>query len=676
MRRPVAHVTQIAVLLAGAVALIGPARAEWSALEGLREGMSRCGKNRTDVSICGGVARADIDIDGLRLSHPWHERAGMHMEADEVTVSIDLDGMVVDATGLRVARLPSAPAPEKAPAAAPEDERSDAPAATEPASPPRSTFDTHGIPVHVRVHGPATLSHAGLTATLDAPELLLDGHGNALARFGLQAEGRGLEVEGLEPFEARAVDGNPRRWRATGPLSIGGGYPLASTLTVGPDALEARFLDDGGGQLEVRLQAELGVDVRAEGFALGGIGRMGARTLAQAGVDVAGAMMDADLRVEEHGSLRTAHIEHLSVGGLVVDHRKLARTATTFDELQLQGDVSWDGEALDTEMWIAHRDAELSMSVHLDDDVLDLEAALAPLPCQALIGSLPDAMSDMVSGTKVDGQLDAHARLVLDRRALDDAREHPQEPIEAMGELSLHFPFLERCTVVSDDPRLDLPGLSGPYRHRLVDHNGRHQVRLLAKGGPGYVSLAEAPLIARAFVTLEDRRFWHHDGFDREQIEHALWHNLVKGRVSRGASTISQQAARNLWLGVDRSWGRKLQEALLTSRLEATTAKPRIMELYLNVIELGPGTHGVEEAAQLYFGKSASSLSVIQAVHLAAMAPAPNRFAKDFESGHVDREWRAKLRDHVRRMHRAGHITRGQMDRALRADLRLLDRRG
>ena len=181
----------------------------------------------------------------------------------------------------------------------------------------------------------------------------------------------------------------------------------------------------------------------------------------------------------------------------------------------------------------------------------------------------------------------------------------------------------KRCTVVADDPRLDLAALSGPYRHRFADDDGRVHERVMAVGAPGYVSLHEVPLVARAFVTLEDRRFWEHDGFDREQIEGAFWHNLVQGRVSRGASTISQQAARNLWLGVDRSWGRKLQEALLTARLEASTDKPRIIELYLNVIELGAGTHGVDEAARLYFGKPATKLSVLQAVHLAAMAPAP-----------------------------------------------------
>jgi membrane peptidoglycan carboxypeptidase len=242
-------------------------------------------------------------------------------------------------------------------------------------------------------------------------------------------------------------------------------------------------------------------------------------------------------------------------------------------------------------------------------------------------------------------------------------------------QLDFAFPFLERCTVVADDPRLDLAALSGPYRHRFVDDDGRTQERVMAPGAPGYVSLHEVPWVARAFSVLEDRRFWDHDGFDREQIEGAFWHNLVQGRVSRGASTISQQAARNLWLGVDRSWGRKLQEALLTARLEASTDKARIMELYLNVIELGPGTHGVDEAAWLYFGKPAAKLSVLQAIHLAALAPAPRRFAERFVDGQVDADWMDMLREHVRRLRRAGHIGDAALYEALHDELGLLDRR-
>ena len=98
--------------------------------------------------------------------------------------------------------------------------------------------------------------------------------------------------------------------------------------------------------------------------------------------------------------------------------------------------------------------------------------------------------------------------------------------------------------MVRDDPRLDLPALLGPYRHRFVDDRGREQRRVMARGAPEYVALHEVPLLSRAFITLEDRRFWKHDGFDREQMRNAFWHNVVQGRVSRGASqlTIANQA--------------------------------------------------------------------------------------------------------------------------------------
>jgi membrane peptidoglycan carboxypeptidase len=100
--------------------------------------------------------------------------------------------------------------------------------------------------------------------------------------------------------------------------------------------------------------------------------------------------------------------------------------------------------------------------------------------------------------------------------------------------------------------------------------------------------------------------------------------------------------------------------------------KHRILELYLNVIELGPDVHGVEAAAQYWFGKAAGELDVREAVHLAALAPAPRRFAKRFASGEVDEAWDEMLDRQVRRMHLAGHITASERDRGLRSRLRLV----
>src|SRR5690606_4912776 len=195
--------------------------------------------------------------------------------------------------------------------------------------------------------------------------------------------------------------------------------------------------------------------------------------------------------------------------------------------------------------------------------------------------------------------------------------------------------------------------------------------RVLALGDRDYVPIDAVPKLALAFVILEDARFWEHDGFDREQIERAFWYNVLEGRVSRGASTISQQAARSLWLGIDRSVARKLGEAMLAAELERGLDKQRILEIYLNVIELGPEIHGVAEAARYHFGKEASQLTLVEALHLASMAPAPVSYSRRFADGTIDRQWRAHLREQVRRLRIRRLISAKQAAEASKVRLRL-----
>lgn len=124
-----------------------------------------------------------------------------------------------------------------------------------------------------------------------------------------------------------------------------------------------------------------------------------------------------------------------------------------------------------------------------------------------------------------------------------------------------------------------------------------------------------------AVVAAEDTQFFQHDGFDTYEIKQALKDALFADDSLRGASTISQQVAKNLWLSPSRSFFRKLKEAVLTWQLERAASKRRILEIYLNVAEFGPGVYGVEAASQKYYGHSAASLSVRQAAKLAAGLP-------------------------------------------------------
>jgi len=134
-----------------------------------------------------------------------------------------------------------------------------------------------------------------------------------------------------------------------------------------------------------------------------------------------------------------------------------------------------------------------------------------------------------------------------------------------------------------------------------------------------------APAAPLAIVAAEDQKFLHHRGFDIQAIQDALEENRNGGRV-RGASTLSQQVAKNLFLWHGRSWLRKGLEAWFTVWIELLWPKRRILEVYLNLAELGPGVFGVEAASRRYFGKPAARLERSEAALLAAVLPNPQRY--------------------------------------------------
>jgi monofunctional biosynthetic peptidoglycan transglycosylase len=133
---------------------------------------------------------------------------------------------------------------------------------------------------------------------------------------------------------------------------------------------------------------------------------------------------------------------------------------------------------------------------------------------------------------------------------------------------------------------------------------------------------AISPQLVRAVIASEDSGFCEHHGFDVNAIEKALHHNAVADTL-RGGSTISQQTAKNVFLWPDRNWLRKGLEAWFTVLIETIWGKPRIMEVYLNSIEWGPGVYGAEAAAQHNFHVSAAHLTPAQAARLAVIIPKP-----------------------------------------------------
>jgi len=161
-------------------------------------------------------------------------------------------------------------------------------------------------------------------------------------------------------------------------------------------------------------------------------------------------------------------------------------------------------------------------------------------------------------------------------------------------------------------------------------------------GDFGYVAHSDwvsmddiSPQMALAVMAAEDQKFPEHWGFDVAAIEKALSHNERRPTRIRGASTLSQQTAKNLFLWDGRSWLRKGLEAGLTSGIELVWTKRRILTVYLNIVEFGDGVFGVEEASQRFFNKPAKRLTASEAALLAAVLPNPHRFKANAPSGYV-----------------------------------------
>jgi monofunctional biosynthetic peptidoglycan transglycosylase len=149
--------------------------------------------------------------------------------------------------------------------------------------------------------------------------------------------------------------------------------------------------------------------------------------------------------------------------------------------------------------------------------------------------------------------------------------------------------------------------------------------------------------LQHAVIVAEDGTFYEHEGVDWYEVKESIKKDFEKRRFARGASTITQQLAKNLFLSTSKDPVRKLKEFLLSSRLEDALTKNRILEIYLNVIEWGDGVFGAEAAALRYFGKHADDLSREESARLAAVIPSPRRHAPNGDSQYVLRRTRMIL---------------------------------
>lgn len=151
-----------------------------------------------------------------------------------------------------------------------------------------------------------------------------------------------------------------------------------------------------------------------------------------------------------------------------------------------------------------------------------------------------------------------------------------------------------------------------------------------------WVSLSQiSENLKRAVIVSEDGKFYEHDGIDWYEVKESIKKDIKKGKFVRGASTITQQLGKNLFLSTSKDPIRKLKEVIIATMIEDELTKSRIFELYLNIIEMGDGIFGVEAVSLIYFGKHSSELSRDEAARIAAVIPSPLRYKPNSESRYV-----------------------------------------
>ncbi len=443
------------------------------------------------------------------------------------------------------------------------------------------------------------------------------------APFRIQRRPSALVVE-LAPEQAGAgpAGSTPLSFHVDVPLGDATGDPSA-TLEGGPVPLSVLGLRDG--QLFLHGTS--------------------AATLRGRGKVVLGEPLRVDLSVD------VAHVG--------VQHPRLAREPiddVSFG-LDLRGSVSERRELIVEDA--RFRLGELTVSAHgslasRDAAALAGRGALEILHvgCESLHRAVPAALAPHLAEFRFGGDFAFSAALEFDTQKLD--------------ELSLDVRQMGTCRALATPEWAARAHLQGEFTHTVYDAEGKPRDETTGPGSGNWTSIGRiSPFMQVAVLTSEDGGFFHHHGWNKGAIRRALIANLKAGRFRQGASTISMQLSKNLFLSRDKTLGRKLEELVLTDYLEQSFDKSEMMELYLNIIEFGPDVYGITQAARYYFGRAPEELQLAECMFLASILPSPVRRSRIRARRELTGASRGGIDFLIRAAEKTGKISRREMEEGL-----------
>jgi hypothetical protein len=305
----------------------------------------------------------------------------------------------------------------------------------------------------------------------------------------------------------------------------------------------------------------------------------------------------------------------------------------------------------------AFRLGKVTAAVHGTVDSYDeapniaLQVTVDETPCQSLVESLPDALIPRLDGLRLAGTFgwDFSGSLdTADMKTLTYSMKPTLNDFKALR-LGKHVSFQL---------------VQGQFLQTVLEPDGTVKEFVTGPGAPGWVAFDRiSPWMKSVVTATEDGRFFRHDGFSPFAIKESIITNLQKGGFHRGASTISQQLVKNLFLTREKTVSRKVQEFFITWQMERVFTKPEIMALYFNVIEFGPGIYGIAGASEHYFGKHPSELTLLDSLFLCSLIPNPKKYYYQFQRGGVTENWEKRLEFFARSMVNRNKLSQAEYDK-------------
>jgi hypothetical protein len=366
--------------------------------------------------------------------------------------------------------------------------------------------------------------------------------------------------------------------------------------------------------------------------------------------DPSRALISADLRVQTEPDQTVAATGRVQVEGLGLEHSRIASAPVLGISFVVDGSGRWRRAEHAVELDRATLrmgtvQATLAGRAMMDGDrfSVDLRAELPSTPCDAAVHAIPAGMLQELQQIHLEGRLAANLVARVDSEHLDDT--------------TLRIAIDDRCRFTSVPALADVARFQGPFQHEVLEPNGTVFTMETGPGTGTWTPITEiSPFLVHAVLAHEDASFFTHSGFAPWAIRDALVRNLRERRYVLGASTITMQLVKNVFLRREKTLARKVQEVLLTWWIESAMTKAQILELYLNVIEYGPAVYGIRNAAAHYFGRSPSELSVAESAYLAMILPNPPRFHEHYDAAEVPVSFRRRTAGFIGILEHRGRI--------------------